>query len=31
VQAYGGEVRVLNFVESCSTTAIVQKIRDKRD
>lgn len=31
VQAYGGEVKVLNFVESCSTTAIVQKIRDKRD
>lgn len=31
VQSYGGEVKVLNFVDSCSTTAIVQKIRDKRD
>lgn len=31
VQSYGGEVKVLNFVESCSTTAIVQKIRDKRE
>lgn len=27
VQAYGGEVRVLNFVDSCSTTAIVEQIR----
>ncbi len=27
VQAYGGEVRVLSFVDSCSTTAIVEKIR----
>lgn len=31
VQSYGGEVKVLNFVDSCSTTAIVQKIRDKHD
>ena len=29
VQAYGGEVKVLNFVESCSTTAIVEKIRER--
>lgn len=27
VKAYGGEVKVLNFVESCSTTAIVEQIR----
>lgn len=27
VQAYGGEVQVLSFVDSCSTTAIVEKIR----
>lgn len=27
VQAYGGEVKVLTFVDSCSTTAIVDKIR----
>lgn len=27
VQAYGGEVRVLSFVENCSTTSIVEKIR----
>jgi len=27
VQAYGGEVKVLKFVDSCSTTAIVEKIR----
>ncbi|MEL0167850.1 MAG: bifunctional D-glycero-beta-D-manno-heptose-7-phosphate kinase/D-glycero-beta-D-manno-heptose 1-phosphate adenylyltransferase HldE [Pseudomonadaceae bacterium] len=31
VQAYGGEVKVLNFVESCSTTAIVEKIRERGD
>ncbi|WP_150299583.1 bifunctional D-glycero-beta-D-manno-heptose-7-phosphate kinase/D-glycero-beta-D-manno-heptose 1-phosphate adenylyltransferase HldE [Pseudomonas profundi] len=31
VQAYGGDVRVLNFVESCSTTAIVERIREKSD
>ena len=29
VLAYGGDVRVLNFVDSCSTTAIVEKIRDR--
>lgn len=27
VQAYGGDVKVLRFVDSCSTTAIVQKIQ----
>ncbi|PKM31916.1 MAG: bifunctional heptose 7-phosphate kinase/heptose 1-phosphate adenyltransferase [Gammaproteobacteria bacterium HGW-Gammaproteobacteria-11] len=31
VQAYGGDVQVLNFVESCSTTAIVEKIRERGD
>lgn len=31
IHAYGGEVKVLNFVESCSTTAIVQRIREKND
>lgn len=31
VQGYGGAVRVLNFVESCSTTAIVERIREKAD
>ena len=29
VQAYGGEVKVLNFVDSCSTTAIVERIRER--
>ncbi|MGP9824443.1 bifunctional D-glycero-beta-D-manno-heptose-7-phosphate kinase/D-glycero-beta-D-manno-heptose 1-phosphate adenylyltransferase HldE [Ectopseudomonas khazarica] len=29
VQAYGGEVRVLGLVENSSTTAIVEKIRNK--
>lgn len=29
VQAYGGEVKVLKFVDSCSTTAIVEKIRER--
>lgn len=29
VLASGGEVKVLNFVESCSTTAIVEKIRQR--
>ena len=29
VQAYGGEVKVLSFVDSCSTTAIVEKIRKR--
>ncbi len=28
VRAYGGEVAVLNLVEDCSTTAIVEKIRN---
>jgi D-beta-D-heptose 7-phosphate kinase/D-beta-D-heptose 1-phosphate adenosyltransferase len=28
VEEYGGEVRVLSLVDSCSTTAIVEKIRD---
>ncbi|UAW99101.1 bifunctional D-glycero-beta-D-manno-heptose-7-phosphate kinase/D-glycero-beta-D-manno-heptose 1-phosphate adenylyltransferase HldE [Halopseudomonas nanhaiensis] len=31
VQSYGGTVKVLNFVESCSTTAIVERIREKSD
>ncbi|MNZ89532.1 Bifunctional protein HldE [compost metagenome] len=29
VLAYGGDVKVLNFVDSCSTTAIVEKIRER--
>ncbi|MBF6911444.1 bifunctional heptose 7-phosphate kinase/heptose 1-phosphate adenyltransferase, partial [Acinetobacter baumannii] len=29
VKAYGGEVRVLGLVENSSTTAIVEKIRQK--
>ena len=29
VHAYGGEVKVLSFLDNCSTTAIVEKIRDK--
>ncbi|MFZ2288208.1 MAG: bifunctional D-glycero-beta-D-manno-heptose-7-phosphate kinase/D-glycero-beta-D-manno-heptose 1-phosphate adenylyltransferase HldE [Halopseudomonas yangmingensis] len=29
VRAHGGEVAVLNFVESCSTTAIVEQIRNR--
>jgi D-beta-D-heptose 7-phosphate kinase/D-beta-D-heptose 1-phosphate adenosyltransferase len=29
VTAYGGEVRVLGLVENSSTTAIVEKIRDR--
>lgn len=28
VQGYGGEVKVLSFLDNCSTTAIVDKIRD---
>lgn len=28
VRAYGGDVRVLSFVEHCSTTSIVEKIRN---
>ncbi|HDZ57055.1 MAG TPA: bifunctional D-glycero-beta-D-manno-heptose-7-phosphate kinase/D-glycero-beta-D-manno-heptose 1-phosphate adenylyltransferase HldE [Pseudomonas xinjiangensis] len=31
VQSYGGEVKVLNFLESCSTTAIVQRIREREE
>ncbi len=27
VESYGGEVRVLEFVDNCSTTAIVEKVR----
>ncbi|MBL4834274.1 MAG: bifunctional D-glycero-beta-D-manno-heptose-7-phosphate kinase/D-glycero-beta-D-manno-heptose 1-phosphate adenylyltransferase HldE [Pseudomonas sp.] len=29
VNGWGGEVKVLNFVESCSTTAIVERIRER--
>jgi D-beta-D-heptose 7-phosphate kinase/D-beta-D-heptose 1-phosphate adenosyltransferase len=29
VEAYGGRVEVLNFLDSCSTTAIVDKIKDR--
>ncbi|MCQ4346301.1 bifunctional D-glycero-beta-D-manno-heptose-7-phosphate kinase/D-glycero-beta-D-manno-heptose 1-phosphate adenylyltransferase HldE [Pseudomonas stutzeri] len=29
VRTYGGDVKVLNFVDSCSTTAIVEKIRER--
>ena len=31
VYDYGGEVKVLAFLDKCSTTAIVDKIRDKHD
>ncbi len=31
VQGYGGTVRVLNFVDSCSTTAIIARVREKSD
>ena len=31
VQSYGGTVKVLSFVDSCSTTAIVEKIKTQRD
>jgi D-beta-D-heptose 7-phosphate kinase/D-beta-D-heptose 1-phosphate adenosyltransferase len=27
VQSYGGEVRVLDFLDNCSTSAIVEKVR----
>jgi D-beta-D-heptose 7-phosphate kinase/D-beta-D-heptose 1-phosphate adenosyltransferase len=27
VSTYGGEIRVLKFVEDCSTSALVEKIR----
>jgi D-beta-D-heptose 7-phosphate kinase / D-beta-D-heptose 1-phosphate adenosyltransferase len=29
VQSYGGEVKVLNFLDNCSTSAIVSKIQDE--
>ncbi len=29
VQAYGGEVKVLSFLDNCSTSKIVEKIREK--
>ncbi|MBU3068994.1 bifunctional D-glycero-beta-D-manno-heptose-7-phosphate kinase/D-glycero-beta-D-manno-heptose 1-phosphate adenylyltransferase HldE [Aestuariicella sp. G3-2] len=29
VKAYGGEVRVLSFFDNCSTTAIVEKIKER--
>ena len=31
VKQYGGEVKVLAFLDNCSTTAIVEKIRDKKE
>ena len=31
VQAYGGDVKVLSFLDNCSTTAIVEKIRDDKE
>ncbi|SDR80510.1 D-alpha,beta-D-heptose 7-phosphate 1-kinase /D-beta-D-heptose 1-phosphate adenylyltransferase [Halopseudomonas xinjiangensis] len=31
VQGYGGTVKVLNFVDSCSTTAIIERVREKSD
>ncbi len=31
VKAYGGEVKVLSFFDNCSTTAIVEKIRDQNE
>ncbi|WP_257283717.1 bifunctional D-glycero-beta-D-manno-heptose-7-phosphate kinase/D-glycero-beta-D-manno-heptose 1-phosphate adenylyltransferase HldE [Endozoicomonas sp. SESOKO1] len=31
VHEYGGEVKVLAFLENCSTTAIVDKIRDEKE
>lgn len=30
VQAYGGEVRVLSFLDNCSTSAIVEKIQEDK-
>ena len=30
VHSYGGEVKVLSFLDNCSTSAIVEKIRDDR-
>ncbi len=29
VEAYGGQVTVLDFLDDCSTTAIVEKLRDE--
>jgi D-beta-D-heptose 7-phosphate kinase/D-beta-D-heptose 1-phosphate adenosyltransferase len=29
VSAYGGEVKVLSFLDDCSTSAIVEKIKDR--
>ena len=29
VRSYGGEVAVLSFVDNCSTTSIVQKIKSQ--
>jgi D-beta-D-heptose 7-phosphate kinase / D-beta-D-heptose 1-phosphate adenosyltransferase len=29
VKEYGGSVKVLSFIDSCSTTAIVNKIRQQ--
>jgi D-beta-D-heptose 7-phosphate kinase/D-beta-D-heptose 1-phosphate adenosyltransferase len=29
VEAYGGQVIVLDFLDDCSTTAIVEKLRDE--
>ncbi|WP_431686850.1 bifunctional D-glycero-beta-D-manno-heptose-7-phosphate kinase/D-glycero-beta-D-manno-heptose 1-phosphate adenylyltransferase HldE [Hahella sp. NBU794] len=31
VEGYGGEVRALDFLDNCSTTAIVEKIRKDQD
>lgn len=31
VRSYGGEVKVLSFLDNCSTTAIVEKIQSKED
>lgn len=31
VRSYGGEVRVLSFLDNCSTTAIVEKIQSDND
>jgi D-beta-D-heptose 7-phosphate kinase/D-beta-D-heptose 1-phosphate adenosyltransferase len=30
VEGYGGTVRVMNFVDDCSTTAIVEKIQSDK-
>ena len=30
VQSYGGEVKVLSFLDDCSTSAIVEKIQEKK-